>query len=309
MRARCDVTETAGLLTLFDDVNKFVSVEAELVRVLGVVGVEGFALGHLRFGFRCRFGSPSSRRRPAGRWPVGSETVQVGLRPAAASLLQLVAVAGQEGARRVVGRGIPLVVMLRVPLIGYVVGVFKATILILTRVLRKPGADADLQRFARRLQYWYVSLTPNELDLPGAAPAQEAPELPELGPVVHAQVVADEVPVEAMPPPLFTVQQQTKHPAHCCNGLASQAEHRLTGQVVGRPFFSVLRLSRNSPLMKALLEGKVEETELGLTQEGRYRLNSIPFLDFSHIGICLFSNFWLKAMDAEESISGLCAST
>jgi len=67
------MTETAGLLTLFDDVNKFVSVEAELVCVLGVVGVESFALGHLRFGFRCRFGSPSSRRRPAGCWPVGSE--------------------------------------------------------------------------------------------------------------------------------------------------------------------------------------------------------------------------------------------
>lgn len=58
------------------------------------------------------------------------QTVQVGLRPAAASLLQLVAVAGQEGARRVVGLGIPLAVMLRVPLIGYVVGVFKATILV-----------------------------------------------------------------------------------------------------------------------------------------------------------------------------------
>lgn len=58
------------------------------------------------------------------------QTVQVGLRPAAASLLQLVGVAGQEGVRGVGGRGLPLVVMLRVPLVGYVVGVFRAAVLV-----------------------------------------------------------------------------------------------------------------------------------------------------------------------------------
>lgn len=58
------------------------------------------------------------------------QTVQVGLLPAASSLLQLVAVAGQEGARCVGLRGMLLAVMLRVPLIGCAVGVFKATILV-----------------------------------------------------------------------------------------------------------------------------------------------------------------------------------
>lgn len=47
------------------------------------------------------------------------QTVQVGLLPAAASLLLLVDVGGQEGPRGVAGvRGIPLAVMVRVPLIG-----------------------------------------------------------------------------------------------------------------------------------------------------------------------------------------------
>lgn len=54
-------------LTLFDDVDDVVSVEAELVRVLSIVGVQGFALGHLGFGLGRRFGSTSSRRRPADR--------------------------------------------------------------------------------------------------------------------------------------------------------------------------------------------------------------------------------------------------
>lgn len=49
--------------------------------------------------------------------------------------------------------------------------------LILTCVLGKPGSDADLQRFAGRLQYRHVSLTLNKQDLPGAAPTQEAPVL------------------------------------------------------------------------------------------------------------------------------------
>lgn len=51
---------------LFDDVNKVISVEAELVRVLSVVGVQSFALGHLGLGFGCRFGSSATRWRPAG---------------------------------------------------------------------------------------------------------------------------------------------------------------------------------------------------------------------------------------------------
>ena len=67
---------------------------------------------------------------PCGSLIGDLQTVQVGLRPAAASLLQLVAVAGQEGACCVAVRGMPLFVMLRVPLVGYVVGVFKATVLV-----------------------------------------------------------------------------------------------------------------------------------------------------------------------------------
>ena len=48
---------------------------------------------------------------------------------------------------------------------------------ILTCVLWKSRADADLQRFAGRIQDRHVSLTPDKQDLPGAAPAQEAPVL------------------------------------------------------------------------------------------------------------------------------------
>lgn len=51
---------------LFDDVNKVISVKAELVCVLSVVGVQSFALGHLGFGFGCRFGSSATRWRPTG---------------------------------------------------------------------------------------------------------------------------------------------------------------------------------------------------------------------------------------------------
>lgn len=51
---------------LFDDVDNVIGVEAELVCVLSVVGVQSFALGHLGFGFGCRFRSSSSRWRPAG---------------------------------------------------------------------------------------------------------------------------------------------------------------------------------------------------------------------------------------------------
>lgn len=113
---------------LFDDVDDVVSVEAELVRVLSVVGIQGFALGHLRFGFGCWFGSTSSRWRPADRRPVGPcgpllgdfQTVQVGLLlPASPSLPLLLDVGGQEGPVGTAGvRRVPLAVMLRVPLIG-----------------------------------------------------------------------------------------------------------------------------------------------------------------------------------------------
>lgn len=48
---------------------------------------------------------------------------------------------------------------------------------ILTCVLGKPGADADLQGFARGLQHRHVSLSLDKQHLPGAASAQEAPVL------------------------------------------------------------------------------------------------------------------------------------
>lgn len=35
-------------------------------------------------------------------------------------------------------------------------------------------------------------------------------ELPELGPVVHADVISHKVPVYAVPPPLLLVQQQVR---------------------------------------------------------------------------------------------------
>ena len=55
-----------NLVTFFDDINKVISVEAELVRVLSVIGIQGLALRHLGFGFGCRFGSSSSWWRPGG---------------------------------------------------------------------------------------------------------------------------------------------------------------------------------------------------------------------------------------------------
>lgn len=48
---------------------------------------------------------------------------------------------------------------------------------VLTCVLGKPLADADLQGFAGGLQHRRVSLTLNEEHLAGAASAQEAPVL------------------------------------------------------------------------------------------------------------------------------------
>ena len=56
-------------------------------------------------------------------------------------------------------------------------GNFCKKVLILTCVLRKPGADADLQGFAGRLQYRHVPLALDKHDLPGATPTQEAPVL------------------------------------------------------------------------------------------------------------------------------------
>lgn len=50
-------------------------------------------------------------------------------------------------------------------------------LIILTCVLWKTRSNADLQRFTRRLQYRYVSLTLDKQDLPGAAATQEAPVL------------------------------------------------------------------------------------------------------------------------------------
>lgn len=51
------------------------------------------------------------------------QTVQVGLLPAAASLLRRVDVAGEEGPRGVAVGGGSLAVLVRVPLIGRLVGV------------------------------------------------------------------------------------------------------------------------------------------------------------------------------------------
>lgn len=50
-------------------------------------------------------------------------------------------------------------------------------LIILTCVPWKTRSNADLQRFARRLQYRYVSLTLDKHNLPGAAATQEAPVL------------------------------------------------------------------------------------------------------------------------------------
>lgn len=58
------------------------------------------------------------------------QTVEVGRLLAASSLLQLAAVARQEGPCWVAGRRMPLAVVLRVPLISCMVTVFMATILL-----------------------------------------------------------------------------------------------------------------------------------------------------------------------------------
>lgn len=62
-------------LTLFDDVDDIVGIEAELIGVLCVVGVQSFTLRDLGFGFGCRFGSSSTGRRPADWWPVSSDKI------------------------------------------------------------------------------------------------------------------------------------------------------------------------------------------------------------------------------------------
>lgn len=61
--------------TFFDDVDDIISIEAELIGVLGVVGVQSFALRYLGFGFWCRFGSSSTGRRPTDRWSVSSDKI------------------------------------------------------------------------------------------------------------------------------------------------------------------------------------------------------------------------------------------
>ena len=60
-----------AVLTLLDDLDEFVGVEAELVRVLRVVGVQRPALGHLGAGLRGRLGPPAARGRPAVGGPMG----------------------------------------------------------------------------------------------------------------------------------------------------------------------------------------------------------------------------------------------
>lgn len=66
---------------------------------------------------------------PSGSLLRDPQTVQVGLLPAAASLPGRVDVAWEEGSRCVAVGGGPVAVLLGVPLIGQVVGVFKGTIL------------------------------------------------------------------------------------------------------------------------------------------------------------------------------------
>lgn len=51
--------------TFLDDVDDVIGVEAELVGVLRVVGVERPALRHLRLGLGLRLGPPSGRGRAA----------------------------------------------------------------------------------------------------------------------------------------------------------------------------------------------------------------------------------------------------
>lgn len=57
------------------------------------------------------------------------QTVQVGLLPAAASLLRWVEVVGEEGPCRVAVGGVSLSVLVRVPLIGQLVVVLKGAVL------------------------------------------------------------------------------------------------------------------------------------------------------------------------------------
>ena len=59
------------VLTLLDDLDEVVGVEAELVRVLGVVGVQRPALGHLGAGLGRGLGAAAAGGGPAGGGPVG----------------------------------------------------------------------------------------------------------------------------------------------------------------------------------------------------------------------------------------------
>lgn len=63
--------------TFLDDVDDVVGVEAELVGVLRVVGIERPALRHLRLGLGLRLGPPSGRGRAARGLP--ADTAQQGL--------------------------------------------------------------------------------------------------------------------------------------------------------------------------------------------------------------------------------------
>lgn len=57
----CDVVNSAScVFTFLDDVDDVICIEAELICVLSIIGIKGFALGHLGLGFGGRFGSPPS---------------------------------------------------------------------------------------------------------------------------------------------------------------------------------------------------------------------------------------------------------
>lgn len=62
-------------LTLFDDVDDIVGIEAELIGVLCIIGEQSFTLRYLGFRFRCRFGPSSTGRGPTDRWSVSSDKI------------------------------------------------------------------------------------------------------------------------------------------------------------------------------------------------------------------------------------------
>lgn len=63
-------------LTFLDDVDDVIGVEAELVRVLSIIGIQGLALRHLWFGLGLGLGPAPCWGRPAGR--LSADTVDRG---------------------------------------------------------------------------------------------------------------------------------------------------------------------------------------------------------------------------------------